>query len=589
MDPLLRQAEAARREGNPLALYDLAQSAIAAGHDAPRLRYLQVLALAQMGDTAQAEHLYDGFGLGRWDGDEDALALRGRLHKDRALGLAGAARVQAFRAASEAYLRAYQVRRGYFPGVNAGTTTWAAGDHGAARRLARQVLVHPDLNPPGDFYAAASRAEALVLLGRAEEAGQTLARAVASGPVGQGERASAFRQLDWLCASAHLSDVDRQALLATIRPAPVITYTGHMFRSGNPAEDRLAAQIRCELQSTGAAVAYGPLACGSDILVAEAILERGGELHAVLPFVVADFIEASVRPGGEDWIDRFHACIERAASVTLATRANYAGDDGQFSYGAQFAMGLALLRAAQLATAALQLAVWDGRPGHGGTGTAVEVATWRALGRETCIIAPGSIDRGLAQPVRLPPVHTSTRAVRAIIFSDYQGYSTFGESEMAAFNHEILGRVATVLDRHGAGVCARNTWGDAFFAIITEPAEAAEIVLEIIDLIGPVRIGAPGKAEGMRIGLHYGPVFQEVDPVTGRDNFYGSEVTLTARIEPTAIPGQIYTTQAFAAMLAASEPDRFVTRYVGRVELAKGHGAAPIYRLERRRGAEQQT
>ncbi len=153
---------------------------------------------------------------------------------------------------------------------------------------------------------------------------------------------------------------------------------------------------------------------------------------------------------------------------------------------------------------------------------------------------------------------------------------------MAVFNREIMGRIATVLDRHRDAICARNTWGDAFFAVITEPAEAAEIVLEIMDVVGPVRIGEPGQQEGMRIGLHYGPVFQDVDPVTGRENFYGSEVTLTSRVEPTAIPGEIYTTQAFAAMLAASVPDRFVTRYVGRVALAKGHGVAPIYQLERR-------
>jgi class 3 adenylate cyclase len=89
----------------------------------------------------------------------------------------------------------------------------------------------------------------------------------------------------------------------------------------------------------------------------------------------------------------------------------------------------------------------------------------------------------------------------------------------------------------------------------------------------------------MRIGLHVGPVYQEIDPVTGIDNFYGSEVTLTARIEPQVIPGEIYTTQAFAAMLAATESERFVSRYVGRVELAKGYGVAPIYQLERRMDA----
>ena len=60
---LLRLAEAARREGNPLALYDLAQSAIESGDPHPRFRYLQTLALAQMGDTRRAEQLYERYGL----------------------------------------------------------------------------------------------------------------------------------------------------------------------------------------------------------------------------------------------------------------------------------------------------------------------------------------------------------------------------------------------------------------------------------------------------------------------------------------------------------------------------------------------
>jgi adenylate cyclase len=143
------------------------------------------------------------------------------------------------------------------------------------------------------------------------------------------------------------------------------------------------------------------------------------------------------------------------------------------------------------------------------------------------------------------------------------------------------------LNAHPDAVCSRNTWGDALYAVITDTAEAADIALEIIETLKGVRVSDPasGEPEGMRIGLHFGPVYQAVDPVTGIDNFYGSEVTLTARIEPKVIPGEIYTTQAFAAMLAVTQPDRFASRYVGRVELAKGYGEAPIYQLERRGGA----
>ncbi len=580
----LSSAEAARREGNPLALYDMAHGAIEAGAPEPRFRYLQVLALAQMGDTGRAEQLYDRYNLGERTDDEDALALRGRLHKDRALAASGKARKLEFELASQAYLRAYQVRSGYFPGINAATTAWAAGDRAAARGLAERVLAHPELNPPGGFFASASRAEALVLLGRPREAAETLATALSLGDAGYGERASAYRQLEWLCAGADIGETDRDLLLRGLRAPPVIAFTGHMFREGGAAESALAARIASALEALGSTIGYGPLACGSDLLIAEAILRRGGELHVVMPFLTEDFIEASVRPGGETWVERFNACMDKAASVTFATRMDYVQHEGQFAYGAQLAMGLAHLRAGQLAAQVVQVAVWDGQPGRSGSGAAVDVAAWQALGLESVIIDPGPIERLTLEAGPGARASGSKRVARAIIFTDYKGYSRLSEAAVPLFNREVMGRVAQVLGRHDAAVCSRNTWGDALYAVITDPAEAAEIVLEIIEALRAVRVSGPASQdqEGMRIGLHFGPVYQEVDPVTGLDNFYGSEVTLTARIEPKVIPGEVYTTQAFAAMLAVTEPGRFASRYVGQVELAKGYGVVPIYQLERR-------
>ena len=579
----LALAEALRREGNPLALYDTAREAIEAGDANPRLRYLQVLALAQMGDTARAQGLYETHGLADWTGDEDAVALLGRLHKDQALAAAGEARRGRFARAAEAYQRAFEVRRGYFPAVNAASTAWAAGDAPTALARARSVLDHPQLNPSRSFFASAARAEALILLGRAAEAADALARALATGDVGYGERAATCRQLAWLCADLDMTAEDRRSIMDAVRPAPVVTYTGHMFVAGGAAEAELLGRIRAALGTLGSTIAYGALACGADILIAETILERGGELHVIMPFLTGPFIKCSVRPGGEAWVERFDACLRRAASVTFATRMDYVGNDGQFAYGAQLASGLARLRAGQLETRAVQLAVWDGGPGRGRSGAAADVEAGRAMGLETRVIDPGAVDRdfprsGEGVSAILPHIP------RAILFTDYQGYSQLPESAIPTFNRQVMGAVASVLNRHGEAVCGRNTWGDALFAVISDTISAAQIALEIIESLAGVSFLGPGQTdhEGMRIGLHFGPVYQDVDQVTGLDNFYGSEVTLTARIEPRAVCGQVYTTQAFAAILAVAAPERFACRYVGRVELAKGYGAAPIYQLERR-------
>ena len=585
-DPRLALAEAARRDGNPLALYDLAQGAIQGGEAHPRFRFLQVLALAQMADASGAERLYEAYGLGDRTGDEDALALRGRLYKDRALAAREPERRAHFEAASQAYLRAFEVRSGYFPLINAATTAWGAGQIKTARALAERVLADPELAAPTSFFAAASRVEALVLLGRIEEARTAIGAALAAGDAGYGGRATAYRQLDWICAAA-LPPRDRRALLAPMRPPPVITFTGHMFRAGDPNEAALAARIAAEIDQLGSTIAYGALACGADILVAEQILDRGGELHVVLPFSQSAFEDASVRPGGEAWIERFKRCLSRAASLTLATRAEYVRDDGQFAYGALLAMGLAQLRARQIAAEAVQIAVWDGQPARGQSGAAVDAATWRGLDLETRVIDPGPIDRAIERPEPPADPNASARVVRAIIFSHYRGYARLSEAAIPAFIHQVMGRIAEVLNRRGDAICGRNTWSDALYVVVRDPASAASIALEILEALHGVAIGpAPSEeAEGIGIGLHFGPVYQEVDRVTGKDGFYGSEVTLTARIEPRTFPGEIFTTQAFAAILAVTEPSRFSARYVGRIELAKGYGILPIYRLER--GSEE--
>jgi adenylate cyclase len=305
----------------------------------------------------------------------------------------------------------------------------------------------------------------------------------------------------------------------------------------------------------------------------------------VLPFLREDFEEASVRAGGEAWIARFQACLDKAASVTFATRMEYVHDDGQFAYGAMLAMGLAQLRARQIATEAVQIAVWDGQPARGQSGAAVDVATWRGLGLGTRVIDPGPIDRAIERLEPLVDPDRSARAVRAIIFSHYRGYSQLAEAALPAFIHEVMGRIAQVLNRHDDAVCGRNTWVDALYVVVTDPVRAATIALEIVEALKDVVIDPAGTEEqqGIGIGLHFGPIYQEVDRVTGLDGFYGSEVTLTARIEPKTVPGEIFTTQAFAAILAVTEPSRFASRYVGQVKLAKGYGVAPIYRLERRR------
>ena len=167
-----------------------------------------------------------------------------------------------------------------------------------------------------------------------------------------------------------------------------------------------------------------------------------------------------------------------------------------------------------------------------------------------------------------------------MLFADFAGFSRLDEDRLSQFLEVVMGRIATVLDRHAGDVLTRNSWGDAIYAVITSPARAAEIALEIQSELSAEllqSIGLPAEG-GMRISLHHGPIFEHFDAVQGARTFYGTEVTVAARIEPRVPVGAIYTTQPFAAMIESGRND-YHFEYVGTMDLAKNYGVRILYRL----------
>jgi class 3 adenylate cyclase len=358
-------------------------------------------------------------------------------------------------------------------------------------------------------------------------------------------------------------------------------YCGHMFEAGLADEAVLAAEIDRLLDRLKVGVAYGALARGSDILLAERLLASGAELNVVLPFQTEDFVRASVGEGS--WRERFDACLAAAWTVGFASETAFVNDPLQFRFGANVAMGLVRLRSDQLGGTPVQIAVWDGRPASNlVAGTAVDIEIWRQSEGRTEVLAPGSLRRGTSAsvPPRTPP--EADRAIMSIVFTDFAGFSKLSEAALPRFWRQVMKRCAEVLDRHPEVVC-RNSWGDAVYAVVETPAAAATLALELHEALAEVDLGALGiQAEGgMRVGVHLGPVYRDHDYVTGVTNYFGAEVSRTARIEPITPPGAVYVTEAFAAALVLQAPRGFTCAYVGRLELPKRFGSQRLYRLAR--------
>jgi adenylate cyclase len=573
-------AKAALARGDLIAAYDLTVSAIAGGDESSEVRHSQVLALARMGDTERAMEWFAAYGLDRSPNPHER-AVGARLLKDRALALPpGAERQAALEAAFQAYHDVYAASGDSFPGINAATLALFAGDSEESRAIAGKLLADPAVAEPRDYYLAVTKAEALLLLGRLDEACAALEGEPAQASADHGARSTTARQLALVAERIGLDPAQRRALLSPLEPPRVAHFCGHMFAADPSAEARLRAEIGRVLEHERIGFAFGALACGADLLFAEAALERGVELHAVLPFAEEDFIAQSVRPGGEPWVERYRACRDSAASVIAASGMDYFGDAAQYGYGSRIAMGLARLRARHLGAEAVQVAVWDGAESDGPAGTGADVAVWRRQGGRTIVLDPGQVERGLVRP---PPRVASRydRAVAAILFTDFAGFSALAETALPAFWDGVMRRVAEVLDAHSDDVVCRNSWGDALYAVTTSASEAARIALELQDALATfdyASLGLDGGG-GMRIGVHYGPAYRTIDHITGRTTFYGTEVSKAARIEPVTPPGAVFATEPLAAILALEAGELFACRYVGRIALAKKYGEYPMYRL----------
>lgn len=368
--------------------------------------------------------------------------------------------------------------------------------------------------------------------------------------------------------------------------AVVIVYSGHMFEAGSEEEPLLARRVNETLEAMGVAEAFGPLACGGDMLIAEAVIARGGKLNVVLPFAEADFIDQSVVCGGEAWLPRFKWCRQKAASVHFATPGAYVDDDNQFSYATRLAMGLAALRAREIGSEPVQVAILDKSAKSfsksGLAGTSADTEAWRRLGKETIIIHPGKVGRQLRFPPPLPRLYDAKRAIRSILFADYKGFSALGERELPVFMRETMGVVGQVLDEFGAHVEFRNTWGDALYAIVDQPEAAARLALSLQGRLAAASRGlsSPVEGAGMRIGLHFGPIYHGADRVTHGPLWYGGEVNRTARIEPVTPVGGVYCTETFAAALVlAGGDDECTLTPVGEKQLPKNFGNVALYQL----------
>jgi hypothetical protein len=320
--------------------------------------------------------------------DPAALAVKGRLIKGRGRLASAAERSALFVEAAGAYAAAHALDPAPYLAINAASLSLLAGDAARAAEGARAVLAlldGPDTPADTPYFLAATRAEALLILGEREEAAAAMDVAVAEDPDGWADRAATVAQLREI-AAAQGSD---PAWIDRFAPPASLHFAGHMgLASAGAGEAALAGQLDALFATHRFGFAWGALAAGADLVIAEHLLNRGIELHVVLPCPSDQFEAQSVAPAGEAWTGRYRAVLSAATSVRCAAdSATSVHDPLATLHAGELAIGGALNNAAILASTAAQLIVTD--EAGGGINTARQAALWRAsTGPQHCPKSP---------------------------------------------------------------------------------------------------------------------------------------------------------------------------------------------------------
>jgi class 3 adenylate cyclase/tetratricopeptide (TPR) repeat protein len=596
--------------GEPLLAYDVAAEGVQRFPHNVELRQLLALALARSGAAGSANALLSEL-YAEGHRDEETVGLLARTHKDLAREAGGSPEAQKhLRKAFDFYAQAYGSTQGYWTGINAATLALLLGEHERAATLAEQVAIRcrEELNQSesasGDrYWILSTLGETALLLRRWSEAQEWYSQALEVGHGNWGSLHSTRHNARLL--AKHLGE-GMELVDSLFRFPSVVMFVGHMVdqpdrqisRFPQRLEGAVKEAIRSTLRRLDPQFAYASAACGSDILFHEAMLERNGEIHVVLPYEKEFFVKDSVElVDSGDWSSRFERIMGRAVEIQEASKRSQMCGKVSFEFANLLLHGLASIHAQQLDTKLIPLGIWDGKPGDGPGGTAGTIERWRAAGLDVEIIDlakilaedPLELSPSTAMPIvpHRPRSNTSSTEfvaeIRALLFADAEGFSKLSDEEVPRFVEHFLGLAGTLAEESAHTPLVKNTWGDGLYFVFAHVREAGLFALELRDRVRRTDWAARGLPNlNLRIGLHAGPVYLCTDPVTQRGSCIGAHVSRAARIEPITPIGQVYASQPFAALAAAHGVAEFSCAYVGQTSMAKKYGNFPTYVVARR-------
>lgn len=517
--------------------FDLAQEALRRSPRDDRFKHRAALALARTGAFDDALALFDSYQLAKNASDEDILCLGPRLRRDLAFRGGRKPDEGLLKTAAEEYERVYAKTGGYYPGVSAAATYAMAGETKQARSIAATVATACEAILDGvdddepSYYPRATLGESLLIAGDRASAERAFTASRSAADFTPGKAATTRKQLRRLAGPL---GIDLNWIDNALPQRGALYFSGPLLGDDSGAkEGALAEAVDLFLKENNIAAAFGALAAGADIVIAEQLLKAGIALNLQLPLAPDAFLARSVAPYGPAWRDRFIACIEQAQTIDWNRSARIG--PAAYRLGARVSMGKAIRQARALDAPALGFFASRQADDQSGSVSLENVRHWDSLGLKS-----------------------------TLVMLDWP-------KPAAAKDDDPNGRFYAALTLAGPNAIAA-TAADASAAIEAQGCRifAFDNPQAAIDAARRLTSEAAGAA--LQIWLDAG--------ICAKDRWADLAATLvTASCRPQTSPGRIYASEIFADFATATpSPPELV--YVGHPTLEEKHHPCPLYLLQ---------
>lgn len=462
----------------------------------------------------------------------------------------------------DTYRKNFAATKNYYTGINAAALAAITGQFKVAQQTASEVLTSLETHSP-TFWEEATRAEALLIRKDSTQATTCYFRVRELAGSDWGKVNSIYNQL-WLLN--HYMSVPHE-LLQIFKPPVTVAFVGHMIDHPTRKQSRFPLSIESNIKAAlithitdlNAKVGYCSLACGGDILFAEAMVETGGEVNIHLPFCEEDFLDASVRFAGPGWEERFHK-LTKQFPVTYFTRGRYRGHADLFFHQATVIFGTTLMHSREKPHLLTVLSERERKQKEGGT---LDTLTHWPYPETIVTINPDKFFFSKPSLTENPEPKQAPKNEMPVLFLLMVDFPNTSEEEKKAIGQSINVRIQNQFSME-----VQTQWKDGRLRLT---AAARNSIMELFEMIIEVVLRFH-SLENFRAALHVGPFS------TGEKQNLSDEATaILSAIHHHAHAGQFLASSPAAAELALSSEKRNMD-YAGKLVINEIE--MEIYRVE---------